>query len=122
MRLEPPIDRSRILDQCLDNLDFALSLLDDFAKTSPARLKEFDTALAEQNQTAIVTKAHALRGTAGILAIITLPEICSKLESAATNGDWNQTRELIQQLRDETQRIIEFIPMIRDPALPSSAQ
>ena len=113
----PPIDRDRLLEQCLGNMDFALMLLDEFAKTSPSRLEAFDAALAEHNNAAIATKAHALRGTAGILAANDLMETCSNLESLAKKeADWNLTRELVQQLHREIQRAIDFVPVIRSMA------
>lgn len=112
--LTPPIDHARLLDQCLGNVDFALMLLDEFAKTSPSRLDGFDVALAERNHATIATKAHALRGTAGILAANALMETCSNLEShAKQEADWNLTRTLVQQLHHEIQRAIDFIPVIR---------
>lgn len=113
----PPIDRDRLLDQCLGNVDFALMLLDEFAKTSPSRLDGFDVALAEHNHATIATKAHALRGTAGILAADALMETCSNLESfAKKNADWDLTGHLVQQLHAEIQRAIDFIPTIRATA------
>lgn len=113
----PPIDRDRLLDQCLGNLDFALMLLDEFAKTSPSRLEGFDAALAERNHATIATKAHALRGTAGILAANALMETCANLESSAKqDADWNLTHNLVQQLHHEIQRAIDFIPVIRATA------
>ena len=113
----PPIDRDRLLDQCLGNVDFALMLLDEFAKTSPSRLDGFDAALAEHNHATIATKAHALRGTAGILAADALMETCSNLESfAKKNADWDLTSNLVQQLHHEIQRAIDFIPAIRATA------
>ena len=109
----PPIDRDRLLEQCLGNVDFALMMLDEFAKTSPSRLEGFDTALAEHNHATIASKAHALKGTAGVLAANTLMETCSNLESFAKDEDWNLTRDLVQQLHHEMQRAIDFIPNIR---------
>lgn len=109
----PPMDHDRLLDQCLGNMDFALMLLDEFAKTSPSRLDAFDAALAEKDHTAIASKAHALKGTAGILAADALMETCSNLESFAKKEDWNLVRDLTQQLHHEIQRVIDFIPNIR---------
>lgn len=109
----PAIDRDRLLEQCLSNLDFALMLLSEFENSSQSRLDAFDAALAERNHAAIASKAHALRGVAGILAADTLMETCSKLESASKNADWGQTHDLTQQLHYEMQRTIDFIPIIR---------
>lgn len=109
----PPIDRVRLLEQCLGNVDFALSLLDEFDKTIPARLDGFDSALAQLDNDAIGCQAHALKGVAGLLAFNNLMEICSNLESANRDADWNHIHDLLQQLRREARRTIEFIPNIR---------
>ena len=106
----PPIDRVRLLEQCLGNVDFALSLLDEFDKTSPARLDGFDAALAQHDHDAVVCQAHGLKGVAGILAFNHLTGICSNLESTTSHADWNQMHDLIQKLRREVQRILEDIP------------
>lgn len=109
----PPIDRDQLLDQCLGNWDFALMLLDEFAKTSASRLDAFDAALIAQDSATIAAKAHALKGTAGILAAKSLMETCSKLESSAKEEDWRLSQNLVQQLRYEIQRTIGFIPDLR---------
>lgn len=109
----PPIDRDRFFERFLDNLEIAQTLLDEFVTTGQSHLEAFDTALAQHNHAAISGKAHGLKGVAGLMAAGALVEICSKLESAATDADWNQTRDLIQQLHHEMQRAIDFIPKIR---------
>jgi HPt (histidine-containing phosphotransfer) domain-containing protein len=109
----PPIDGAQFFERFLGILDIALPLLDEFVTTSPSHLEAFDTAMAERNHAAISEKAHGLKGVAGIMAAGGLMEICSKLESAAKDADWNQTRGLIQQLHLEMQRAIDFIPSLR---------
>ena len=111
----PPIDLDRLLEQCLDSLSFALTMLDEFERTSFTRLAAFDAAQTEHNHAAVATQAHALKGVAGILAADSMMETCSNLESATKLADWNQTGDLIQQLHQEAQRAIDFIPSIRTP-------
>lgn len=89
-------------------------MLDEFAKTSQSRLDAFDAALADHDQVAIASQAHALLGVAGILGAGALMETCSNLESAANDADdLESTRELIRQLRDKVDQVIDFIPIIR---------
>ncbi len=111
--LAPPINRDQLLEQCLNNVDFALLLLDEFAKTTQSRLEEVDTALAEGNYTGIASKAHALKGVAGILAARHLVEICATLESTASGAVRSQTAGLLKQLHHECQRLIAFIPTVQ---------
>lgn len=109
----PPIDRDRLLERCLGNLDFALTLLGEFEKTSQSSLDAFAVALAEGDHVTISAKAHSLKGVAGVLSASTLMQICSNLESAAKDTDLNQTRDLTLQLNREIRRIVDFIPNIR---------
>ncbi len=112
----PPIDRDRLLERCLDNVDFALDLLEAFESTCPARLAAFDAALAERNHDAIADETHKFKGVVSILGGNTLMRIFLNMEAATKDADWNQTRDLIQQLHHEVRRTIDFIPNIRAPA------
>lgn len=109
----PPIDSSLFHAQCLGDLDFAATLLEMFETTSSSRLKDFEAALAEGNYDAIAENAHALRGVAGILGATTLIDVCSNLGSNSSRGDRGQTHDLIQTLLHEIQRVIDFIPNMR---------
>lgn len=109
----PPIDRDQLFDRFVGNIDFALTLLNEFAKTSQSELETFDAALSEQNRAAICSKAHGLKGVVSILSANKLMEICSNLESTTSHTDWEQTRNLIQQLHHEMRRTIDDIPNIR---------
>lgn len=111
--LTPPIDGDRLLERCMGNLNSARTLLDEFEATSRSCLDVLDAGLAESNYAAISAKAHSLKGVAGILIANTLKDLSSKLESAAKDADGNRTRDLIQQLRHEIQRTLDFIPSIR---------
>lgn len=108
----PPIDRDRLLELCLDNVEFALVLLQEFETTSQLRLDGFSTALAQQDSAAIVFKAHAFKGVVSILAADALMATCVNLEAAAKTADWDKTRALVQHLHHEMQRAINFIPNI----------
>lgn len=111
-----PVDRERLLDQCLSSMSFALMMLEEFTKSSPARLAAFDAALANHNFVAIASQAHALKGVAGILAADTLLQSCSQLESAAKSDDKPETHALVQRLHHEVQRVIDFIPTLQASA------
>jgi len=109
----PPIDRDQLLKQCLCDSDFALSVLNEFSQSSSTRLQAFDVALSQNNHEAIYRLAHGLKGVAAALAFPNLIEICSNLQSTKSCVNWNQTVDLIHQLRREVERVIEFIPTIQ---------
>lgn len=112
-RKAPPIDCDQLVERCLGNLDFALTLLGEFAATSAARLAAFDAALAVHDHAAIAAEAHSFKGVVGILSNKTLMQICLNLEAATKDTDGHQTRHLIQQLHDEVRRMIDYIPVVR---------
>lgn len=108
-----PVDRKRLLERCLNRMSFALTMLEEFAKTSPARHVTLDDALAKHDFISIASQAHALKGVAGILAADSLLQTCSHLESAAKADNKPQTYALIQKLHHEVQRVIDFIPALQ---------
>jgi HPt (histidine-containing phosphotransfer) domain-containing protein len=111
-----PIDYGALREQCLNNLDFAFMLLDEFEQTSESRLASFDAALAKGDPTEIASQAHGLRGVAGILGARDLMEVCATLEANARSQAWPQIDQLVRQLHQEMQRAINFIPRIRSLA------
>lgn len=111
-----PIDYRVLREQCLNNLDFALMLLDEFEQTSESRLASFDDALAKSDPKEIASQAHGLRGVAGVLGARDLMEVCSALEATAKRNEWPQINALVQQLQNEMRRAINFIPRIRSLA------
>lgn len=113
LAVNSPIDYRALREQCLNNLDFAFMLLDEFEQTSKSRLASFDAALANGDPTEIASQAHGLRGVAGILGARDLMKICSTLEATAKSNAWTQIDELIRQVHDEMQRAIDFIPRLR---------
>ena len=108
----PPIDRDLLLVQCLNNVDFAMNLLDQFQKTSQFRLDVFDAALQAKDHVKIANAAHGLKGVAGILAANALMEVCTNLISSVEADDWNEIRDLIRQLHREMSRMIDYIPRV----------
>jgi HPt (histidine-containing phosphotransfer) domain-containing protein len=109
----PPIDRIQLLEQCVGNLDFAHMMLSEFESTAQSCVDSLICALTERNFVKMASDAHAFRGVAGILAAMTLMELCAALESAAENSDWDTASTLIPQIQIEIQRTISFIPSIR---------
>ena len=109
----PPIDRVQLLEQCVGNLDFALMMLNEFESTAQSSVDSMTCAQTERHFAKLASDAHAFRGVAGILAAMTLMELCAALETAAENADWDTLCNLIPQIQSEVQRTIRFIPSIR---------
>lgn len=110
----PPIDHIQLLEQCVDSVDFALTMLSEFEMTAQSCVDSMTCAQTERDFVKLASDAHAFRGVAGILAAMTLMELCAELETAAENADWDTSCNLIPQIQIEVQRTIRFIPTIRN--------
>ena len=106
----PPIDLRLLLENCLRKPLFAVSLLEEFARTAAGRLAEFEDQSQQGNLRTIAEMAHGLRGVADILGASALREVTVDTEAACQDGDLAQTQRLVQQLRREVQRIQHDIP------------
>lgn len=107
-----PINIARLTEQCLGNLSLGLALVEKLTDTFPKRLAELDAAVAREDFKAISAIAHSLKGVTGMFAANALMEVCADLESAGAANNLACASALIQNLRCECQRAIEFLPTI----------
>lgn len=121
-RLAADIDLHELLGNCLGMPTFAVSLLDEFARTARSRIEGFESALKEANLSAISELAHALKGVAGVLAARTLRETTIEIETACQAGDLLQTSQLLDTVRNGIQRILHDIPVISKSLLAGKGQ
>ena len=63
----PPIDSRRLLENCLGKPAFAVSLLEEFAKTATGRLEELAAQSQQGNLHTIADMVHGLRGVAAFV-------------------------------------------------------
>jgi Amt family ammonium transporter len=118
----PPIEMRLLTDQCLGNLQFALTLLAEFEKTARERMTAIEEYAAQGNLAKVAQVAHALAGVAAILASSQLSETAVALQSAAEQDDAAQTQDLIAQLRAATDRVLDYIPQFKALAIQVCGQ
>ncbi len=116
-----PIDVPALTVQCLDNLGFGLTLLEEFAKTAHDRVAALATQVAQGNLDEVAATAHALKGVVAMLAMHSLVEIFVNMESAVRDRDLASLQSLVPKLRDETQRALDYIPTVRAMTLQAQA-
>ncbi len=109
----PPIDVALLTEQCLGNLSFALTLLEEFDKTGQQRVDAIEAHAGQHNLALVAELAHSLKGVVGILGADVLWEITSNLQSTAHANNLAHTFALIPQLRLEMKRVLDYIPTIR---------
>jgi signal transduction histidine kinase/CheY-like chemotaxis protein/HPt (histidine-containing phosphotransfer) domain-containing protein len=112
--LAASIDSQALIARCMGNFAFALSLLDDFEKTVPQRLDAIGQFATSKRSVELEEAAHALKGTAGILAAEPLRKLAAKIEEAGRSSDFSAIDSLVESLRSEVSLCLKFVQLLRD--------
>ena len=113
---QAPLDVPALTAHCMGNLDFGLKLLEEFQKDALDRVETIDREVMLGNLNAVGEMAHSLKGVAAILAANSLRDVSIALQSAAQEGDVSRLQNLVQQLRGEMRRLLDYIPLVRATA------
>ena len=111
---EPPFNTAMLLDQCGNDTEFAVSMLDEFANNILDRVTQIKYGLADGDFAALALAAHALTGVAGILGASPLGNLCENLDHAANDNDLAMIKTLVDQLVSEIQRCQNALPELRN--------
>ena len=109
----PPVNVDLLTEQCLGNLPFAITLLEEFAKTSQSRIEAMETHLANGDFISLADLIHGLSGVVGILGANILWELTTTLQSAAEEQNATISSSLLPILRAEMNRLCDYIPTVR---------
>lgn len=116
------IDSRELLTNCLGMPTFAVSLLNEFARTARSRVEGFEASFKEANLPAISELAHALKGVAGVLGARPLRQTTIEMEAACQAGDLLLTAQLLDTVRTGIERILHDIPEISKSLLSGNGQ
>ena len=114
-----PIDVYALTDQCLDDLDFGLTLLEEFAKTAHDRVDALANQVTQGNLDEVAAMAHGLKGVVAMLAMHGLFDVLINMESAIHDEDLAPLQSLVLELRHKMQRVLDYIPTVRAITLAS---
>jgi PAS domain S-box-containing protein len=110
----PALDCDSLMNRCMGNLELAQSLLADFERDLPGWIDRLARDVHEGNVEDIVKSAHFLKGAAGTVTAKSLSAAAAKIESAGRAKNLKDVVELVDQLREEAQRCIHAIPVLRE--------
>lgn len=96
-----------MLEEMEDN-EYMAEVLNIFLKETPEELKEMNQALNKGNNDIIATKAHKIKGSAGVIQANKLIELLIKIETIAKKGI--QSSEL-KSLVDNTRLLYSNIEL-----------
>jgi Amt family ammonium transporter len=109
----PPIDHDTLIARCMGNLQFAESLLTDFAGDLPDRVDQILRSVRQRDAAATADAAHALKGAAGIIAAEPVRALAAKIEAMGKVGRLDEIASLADELRDAAEHCLGFIPEVR---------
>jgi HPt (histidine-containing phosphotransfer) domain-containing protein len=107
-----PINIDDLLEQCMGNRQFCISLLDDFAHTVDARVGQFEDQLKQGNLESLARLFHSLNGVTAFIAANALWDVGTRIESACDDSDFASVLALWPQLLGEIRRLVNYIPRI----------
>lgn len=94
------------------------SLLDDL----PRRLKLMEDAIARNDQTAIRTEAHTIKGSCGNLGALHFAELCTEVSTACKTGNMSRLPELhAAMLREFNEHLVPALRQLRQDVLNTNA-
>ncbi len=92
-----PIDIDKLLS--IFNLKMASNLLSMFKTLTPETLGQITAAIENDDRVKLAALAHYLKGACGTVCAIRLDELCSQLETIATEGSMAEARAKNEQLQ-----------------------
>ena len=111
-----PFDTKELFDRCFGNVPFAESLVQSFQDDSEAHLARLSEQALRGDLDAAGETAHALRGISGIVAARRVHRVACEVEAASEAGQLEQTRLLIEALRQELRSCRDYLPLVRHEA------
>ncbi len=109
----PPINLSDLLERCLGNFEFALSLLDELESSSGQRLEEIRRATDQKDVDATANIAHSLKGVAGILCATSVHAAAAQVEATARMGNLAEIESQVDNMIRELHLCLESLPTLR---------
>jgi PAS domain S-box-containing protein len=108
-----PIDFDVLLERCMDNADFAASLLAELQGSGPRQLAELEQHIHAGAAAEAGCTAHSIKGAAGILGAEPLRAVAAEIEAAGKAGNLGQAASLLSQIQAEMRRCLDYLPDVR---------
>ena len=118
-----PIETEVLYERCMGSVEFAESLLKEFAQTGIERVEQISHHALEGDADTVAEIAHSLKGAAAIIAAEDVRAVAAELEATGRSGDLTDALEAVSRLRAEMQRCAEYIQdSERVPANPPTSE
>jgi HPt (histidine-containing phosphotransfer) domain-containing protein len=107
------INSDVLFKNCMGSVSFALTLLAELEASGIAQIETITKNAAAADWAATAEAAHSLKGAAGIIGAEPLQSLAAKIESTGKTADIESIAPLVEGLRQEMERCLVQIPVIR---------
>ena len=111
--MSPTINRERLDQVSLDDLDLRNELIRLFLSDAPAQIQALSQAVRMRDLHAWTAASHRLKGGSGNLGAERLAELCSEAEAAGRRGLSDDLDTLFSAVQDEFGRAEAELARIR---------
>jgi two-component system, sensor histidine kinase and response regulator len=105
-----PIDLQPLLHRCRGRRDLAEKVLAKFREQSIQTLEALVHSLQQGNGELITRSAHSLKGMAATISAEPLRQAAADAEAKARAGNWEAVQTQLDELRNELDRCLAYIP------------
>ena len=104
-----PIDPSALKSVFGDDEETFKEILKDFIEPSKSNVEEIENAYAERSADGVAKASHKLKSSSRSVGANELADICTELEFAGKNNDWDKIVELVPRLPRVMQQVSSYI-------------
>jgi HPt (histidine-containing phosphotransfer) domain-containing protein len=104
-----PLDLSVLESMFGDDADLRAAILEEFANSATPYMEELDAAVASQSLEGVKSLAHKLKSSSRTVGAVALGNLCEALEKSAPMGNWQSLGEQEMALKDELERVLNYI-------------
>ncbi len=110
---EPPFNVEAIAERCMHNTAVTRLVLERFEREAESAIEQLERSIASGDHERTARLVHSLKGTAAILSASALYDLAVRLERMARTGQMRYAGECFEQLRDEMNRCVAYLPRAR---------
>ncbi|MBI3929017.1 MAG: response regulator [Armatimonadetes bacterium] len=110
-----PSDEQGLLDRLSGDPGLRDRVIEQFLETCPALLRDIETAVQEQDGTALAATAHSFRGAVSNFGAAPLVDLSLELETIGSGGQLEAARDLVASLQVRACDFLDRLRLLRRP-------
>jgi two-component system, sensor histidine kinase and response regulator len=119
-QLKPPIDLPALQKRCMGNRKLAAKLLNTFESCAEGDIAALRANISSGDARATAATAHKIKGAAANISAERVRSIIAELEKLAKADALAQTRQFVEQLDNEMDRLREYLAIAAKQLAPSA--